>query len=363
MGRTVEYPTGQAVHRVIRDTRPGSRPPARALGPLLRTVPRPTFGPLSGWRAQVAVRRAAPGALATLGAHGWRLGERFHGRGDTVVLAVRDGAGGQALLKAAGSRQGRAQLDHQVRVLSALHADHRLGSWTRLLPRTLASGEVGGLHFVLESRLPGADLRAVAPGPARERVVDAAVAAITDLQARTAVVAPVDAATLEGWVHRPAAQVRRVTRGGHAAALDRLVAELVGDLAGRAVARSWMHGDYNATNVLVDGSRISGIVDWCEARQDGPVAADTATLLMWEEVLQGAELGPVLLRRLADPGRVGAAVGAVQRRMGGEPLAVRTVLLLGWLKHVAGNLVDSTRYAANPVWMHRNVRTVLQRLY
>jgi hypothetical protein len=49
--------------------------------------------------------------------------------------------------------------------------------------------------------------------------------------------------------------------------------------------------------------------------------------------------------------------------MGGEHLAVRTVLLLGWLRHVAGNLVDSTRYAANPVWMHRNVRTVLQRLH
>ena len=32
------------------------------------------------------------------------------------------------------------------------------------------------------------------------------------------------------------------------------------------------------------------------------------------------------------------------------------MLLLSWLRHVGGNLADSTRYAANPIWMHRNVR-------
>jgi hypothetical protein len=36
------------------------------------------------------------------------------------------------------------------------------------------------------------------------------------------------------------------------------------------------------------------------------------------------------------------------------------MLLLTWLRHVGGNLADSARYAANPLWMHRNVRAVLQ---
>jgi len=81
-------------------------------------------------------QRAAPAALARLGeavAGGWRLGEPFAGRGDTCVFAVRDDAGSPALLKAAGTRQGRHQLERQVEVLAALHADDRLGPWARLV--------------------------------------------------------------------------------------------------------------------------------------------------------------------------------------------------------------------------------------
>ena len=43
-------------------------------------------------------------------------------------------------------------------------------------------------------------------------------------------------------------------------------------------------------------------------------------------------------------------------------VTLTAMLLLTWLRHVGGNLADSTRYAANPVWMHRNVRAVLQGL-
>jgi hypothetical protein len=56
---------------------------------------------------------------------------------------------------------------------------------------------------------------------------------------------------------------------------------------------------------------------------------------------------------------VAGAVARAQRRAGGPALPIRTMLLLSWLRHVGGNLADSTRYAANPVWMHRNVRRVL----
>ena len=49
----------------------------------------------------------------------------------------------------------------------------------------------------------------------------------------------------------------------------------------------------------------------------------------------------------------------MQRAGAGDEVDARTMLLLTWLRHVGGNLAHSTRYAANPVWMHRNVRTVL----
>jgi hypothetical protein len=327
-------------------------------------VPRPTFGPLAGYRSRALARRAAPTALARLaggGAGGWRLGEPFAGRGDTCVFAVRDDAGSPALLKATGTRQGRRQLERQVVVLAALHADARLGPWARLLPRTLSVGDVDGVHFVLESRLPGADPRDVADAD-RDRVVVMALAAIGELAQRTGAVAAIDTATVDRWVHAPAAQVRTVVRGGHRAALERIEAELVAALSGREVARAWAHGDYNRTNVLLDAGAVTGVVDWPDGEADGLVGADAVTLLLFEPILDGDELGPVLLRTLADPAPVAEAVSRMRERVGGEELPVRAMLLLSWLRHVGGNLADSTRYAANPVWMHRNVRTVLAAL-
>lgn len=350
---------------------------------MLRAIPRPTFGPLAGRRARALARRVAPAALARLGGPGeWRLGAPFSGRGDTCVFAVHgpgaDGTGA-ALLKAAASRQGRLQLERQVAVLAALHADDRLGPWARLVPRTLCAGAVDdgadggadGVTFAVESRLPGTDPRGLPDAGAW--LVPAALGALDGLAARTAAVAPVDPGTVRRWVREPAGHVRAVLRGGRGgdgprAALDRLEAELVAGLAGRAVARGWAHGDYNRTNVLLeDGPArvpvVSGVVDWPEGEPDGLVGADAVTLLLSEDMAagrgRGGELGPVLLRRLADPAPLDEVVARAQRRVGGEELPVRTMLLLSWLRHVGGNLADSTRYAANPVWMHRNVRTVL----
>jgi aminoglycoside phosphotransferase (APT) family kinase protein len=311
-------------------------------------------------RSRARVRGVAPAALALLdgGAGRWRVGEPLDGRGGTSVVAVHDCAGRGALLKIAGTRQGRAQLARQVEVLAALDADDRLGPWARLVPRTLATGEVQGLAVVVESRLPGADPRRSDRGMDGQ-VVPLALRALAELHARTAVVAPVDAGAVERWVHAPAARVRAVVRGRHRVALDSLEAELASTLAGRAVARAWTHGDYNRTNVLFDDGAVSGVVDWSEAEPDGLVGADALTLLVWEHVLTGTELGAVVVRWIAEPGAVADVVAEMQRDHGGEVLEVRTMLLLGWLRHVGANLTDSTRYAANPVWMHRNVRAVL----
>jgi hypothetical protein len=59
---------------------------------------------------------------------------------------------------------------------------------------------------------------------------------------------------------------------------------------------------------------------------------------------------------------VAEVVGRMVRQAGGPELPVRPLVLLTWLRHVGGNLADSTRYAANPVWMRRNVRAVLEGL-
>ena len=150
-----------------------------------------------------------------------------------------------------------------------------------------------------------------------------------------------------------------MVRGAHRSALDRVEAELAVALRGRPAPRSWAHGDYNRTNVLLHRGAVSGIVDWPTGERDGLVGADAVTLLLFEHVLDGGELGHALLKLLADPAPIAEVVARMQRRVG-PTVGIRTMLLLSWLRHVGGNLTGSTRYAANPVWMHRNVRTVLQ---
>jgi hypothetical protein len=326
---------------------------------MLRMVPRPTFGPLAGHRSRAQARRAAPAALARLGgseAGGWRLGEPFEGRGDTNVFAVQADGGSPALLKATGSTQGRLQLERQVRVLAALHADPRLGPWARLVPRTLGVGDVDGLRFVLESRLPGADCRRL-PEAERGRVIPMALETI-ELAARTRARRPVDAATLDRWVREPASHVREVVRGAHRAALDTVQARLVAELSGLPSPAPGPMATSTRPTCSSNG-RVSGVVDWTEAEPDGLVGADAVTLLMFERILAGTELGPVLLGWLADPSPVAGVLCAIQRDGAGAEVDVPTMLLLSWLRHVGGNPAHSTRYAARPIWMHRNVRTVL----
>jgi aminoglycoside phosphotransferase (APT) family kinase protein len=332
---------------------------------MLRWLPRPTIGPLAARRSRALGRRAAPDALALLGAApqaGWRVGEPLQGRGYASVFAVHHGDDSPALLKATDTERGHAELQREVDALAALHADARLDGWADLVPRTLAVGDVDDVHFVLETRLPGSDVRALPPGAERDRMVHRALDAIVDLQSRTATVAPIGDDDIDRWVHDPAQHVRAVLPGRTRPALDRVEGELVGALHHRRVARGWVHGDFNAANVLAAGGRISGIVDWDTADPDSPVVVDPAMMLLWQNDAHGPELGHRVLHGLASPGELAEVIADVQRRRGGEALDVRTALLLVWLRHVGANLAENADYAANPVWMHRNVRAVLRRL-
>ena len=203
---------------------------------MLRLLPRPTFGPLSARRSRALGRRAAPAALAVLGSESaadWRLGEPLDGRGYASVFPVRHGHDSAALLKATDTGRGRAELQREVDALAALHADARLDGWAELLPRTLATGDVGDVHFVLETSLPGSDVRTLPVGTERDRMVNRALDAIVELQSRTAAVRPVGDDEIDRWVRVPAAHVRATLPRKMRAVLDRVEDELVGALRHR----------------------------------------------------------------------------------------------------------------------------------
>ncbi len=330
-------------------------------------LPRPIVGPTVTLRNAALLRRTAPAALRTAGerrsSQAWRLQGRLAGRSECAVALVGPPDAPEAVLKAVASPCGRAQLRRQSEVLALLHADERLGPWRRLLPRILLSGETDLASFVLESRLTGLPAEQVLRDPSRRsRVVAAAQTAITELHHRSARLAVVDEAALRHWVRDPAQRVRAAAGRRFEPGLCLLVDTLATGLAGHLVPVGWTHGDYSPGNLLLDTTGVlAGVVDWGRAQPDGPAVLDIVILLLTtESQCGGRELGPVVREWAAgrDPAPL-AALARAQRQLGGDAVDGRVLVLLAWLHLVASNLAQNPRYAAHPVWMRRNVRSVL----
>jgi hypothetical protein len=144
--------------------------------------------------------------------------------------------------------------------------------------------------------------------------------------------------------------------------VDQVEQLLLGELRDRRIAVGWTHGDYTAPNVIVgDNGEVRGVVDWEQADPAGPTVLDPVLFRLFAEVLSGKdELGPVVVRWSTDGGPYAGELADLQRELGADPLHPRALVLFGWLHLVALSIEKSPRFAANPVWMRRNVRTVLR---
>ncbi|MFC4947696.1 phosphotransferase [Pseudonocardia sp. GCM10023141] len=328
----------------------------------------PWLPPLVGTRIEALrtaalLRRVRPFAAGQSGAD-WVIGQRLMGRSDSVVVAFGPPTGPGALLKASDSIKGREQLRLQSIVLRTIALDERLGAWRRLVPSILGDGDIGGSYYVLESMMPGGDGIKALNDPARRRTFSSsAVATISELHRCTSRPVRVGDEQLRRWVREPMAEVIAALPRSQRAAAAELESALVEQLAGRVLSTGRTHGDYAPENLLVDDwGRVVAIVDWCQAEEDGlPVLDVVCFLLRSENLTRGTELGTLVLDRLADARPTEHELLArAQRMLGGEVLDVGLLTLLGWLAHVAHNLRKSPTFAANPVWVRRNLVSVIR---
>nr|WP_275404093.1 aminoglycoside phosphotransferase family protein [Pseudonocardia acidicola] len=318
-------------------------------------------------RSAALLRRVGPAAVRGAGVDdpgSWVLRERLVGRSDSVVVGIGPEDGPGALLKAADSAKGQVQLRRQTEMLAAMHADERLGAWRALIPTIVGAGDIGGSYCVMESRMPGEGGGHSLRDPARRRFfLSSSIATISELHRLSATPVRAGDRELERWVHGPMATVRGALPRGQQAAATMLENELADRVRGRLIAAAWTHGDFTADNVLTDADgRVTAVVDWCHADDHGlPVLDVVCLLLTAENLTDGTELGTLVLRRLADALPVEHHLLArAQRMLGGEVLDVGLLTLLGWLQHVNHNIVKSPTFAANPVWMRRNVIAVVR---
>ena len=288
----------------------------------------------------------------------WEQEKALRTASDTAVLMVRVIEGRSGVLKVAATDSGVDSLRREVEVLRRLSSDERLGAWRSMLPVPWQAGGIGGGGaFLLTNRLPGGKLQ---KGMAR-RITASAFYAIAPLHNLDRVVRVADDTMLRCWVDEPVAEIARAV--ADTASLDRMAAELHEYFAGRQVTLGWTHGDFYSGNVLAgqDGL-VTGIVDWSQAREQDLLALD---LVFWLLTVPGSgpgyarSFGSRVASGLRQPWTVREA-GLIGTVIDGEPISKRALLLLAWLRHVAGNLEKSDRYADSVLWARRNIRPVLK---
>jgi aminoglycoside phosphotransferase (APT) family kinase protein/O-antigen/teichoic acid export membrane protein len=277
----------------------------------------------------------------------------------------------KALLKLAATRPAIKSLRRQIETLEGLRADVRIGEWSSVLPTILAAGEIDGRAYMVEQMLPGRDARLTLANPDdRARMLVAASSSIGELHRRTATCVVVDAGMIEQWINEPLEVIRRSYAAlPEAAKVNQatvgLAKELYEALTGRSLCISWVHGDFTPGNILttLDGSVLTGIVDWDQAAPAGLPLLDLLLLLLSVRmVVERRELGDVVRSLLMGAGwtpHEQALIDISQAALPGDKITWRSLVLLCWLRHVLANLTKSTRTGGS-LWARRNIQVVLQ---
>lgn len=279
-----------------------------------------------------------------------------------------------AMIKIAETPKAAEGLRWQVGALAALEGDPRLGEWRELLPQILDVGEVAIGVYAVETAINGVNLEHTLRDPAAgDAALREAAAAIGPLHHATAEAISIGREQLNRWVRDPirvlvAATDR--TRGHNkptAPAFERLSAELCAALEGQPISIGWVHGDYCLGNVLMgpDG-KVSGIVDWEFARPGDFTLLDIVMLLLTARMyLRRQELGRVVRDLLTTPSwsaTESALLATTPDAATWQTIGIDRVVQLCWLRHTAWNLERRTRNANMRLWLHTNIRMVLEAL-
>ena len=322
----------------------------------------------AGSRHRRRAERLVPRLLATIGdpARRWVAGPPLVSSTRTAVVPLGPPGGPPvAMAKLPGTRVGVSSQLREGRALNALSAEPAVGDFARFLPLRITDGYVGDQPFVLERAMPGIAADTVASrSPVAASVTVGAASAIGVLHTRTAHPAVVDAALLRRWVDVRVDIVARATRRRDA--LEALRRRLHAAWAGREVEIGWVHGDFWLGNVMVDPATgvAAGIIDWEWAARDELAAQDLVYACVHSRMLAGrGELGDVVSEMLQHPVWEEAELAmhsAADAPVG--PVIDPDVLLLVWLRQIAANLVQTPSIAHNPLWVLRNVVSVLRAL-
>ena len=299
-------------------------------------------------RALVLGRRSAatPTLLdASLAAAGGTLASEAPSIRAGLAATMTD----QGLLRVAVG-PARRQLEEQAKALEDLRAADVEPFVADRVPWVLAAGKIGLADWTLEKRLPGAKPAGILPALLAE-CVDFLVALHGERSAAGRSLSD-DAESIAAL--RPPEQRAKLTALG--SELDSALAD---------VPRGFGHGDFFLGNLLTEGERLSGVVDWDAG---GPGRLPLLDLIHLQHLAQYSladeDWGPSLVQHLFPWARAGGdeVARAYCERIG---LELRTGLLEAlavayWLDRVAYTLRTHRQRRTEPRWLARNVDFVLE---
>lgn len=334
----------------------------------VRSLPTPVIralGAPAAWRGRRQSRRRADHLVPELlrdvrpESTSWSL---IHATPDVLVSRVSRAGGPDLVLKLPLTHAAELSRRREMAALVALRHDARTAAWSLAAPQVVDHGTLGEQAWSIETLVEGrAGGTALADGLSPDRLLASGGGLVLGLHRATAELATVDERLLQVWVDEPAAVVAGTcpeASGG----LDELSRTLRGVFAGRTVTVAWTHGDVSPANLVVGSSdEAVGIVDWEAARLERLPEVDLVGLIAAVRAqIRTEELGEVVLALLHRPWTEDE-IGLLHRGPNTH-LPRQAFVLLAWLQHVATNLSKSDEYAANRVWVVRNVLAVAEAL-
>lgn len=169
-------------------------------------------------------------------------------------------------------------------------AHDRWHSPTLPIPEVVALGEVAGLPYCVSRRLPGTTVQD-ADQPTLRRLTGAVDGVLDALAAAdlagTSGYGGFDAdgrGAYASWQEFLSSPDERAFPGVDPTALRELRAALRDLRTGCPEVRCLVHGDFGSNNLLTDGRRITGVLDWDMAAFGDPLY-DVANILLWRDWL------------------------------------------------------------------------------
>jgi aminoglycoside phosphotransferase (APT) family kinase protein len=250
---------------------------------------------------------------------------------------------------------GRLKIELLRAALDLLSASKPTAVVTERVPWLFSSGRLGLADWSVERRLPGS----AAPSDLTPRLLEDCIDFLVALHAVGGSGKPTPLSRDAGIV---AAACRRPVHRDAVLELGRELDSQLGQLP-----RGFGHGDFWTRNLVVEGDRLTGVIDWDAATPDRLPLLDLLHLLLSAHRERTREyLGAALVRHQLPWARAGGddIVQAYCRRLeiDVDSELLEALVLAYWLNRVGFELSLFADRAVRPIWMHNNVHLVLETL-